>query len=363
MDIEEYQDRQDETVTVGMQQSAYHGELSAPMISSGRYAVDHSRPNFAVAVRAGRRLRRRPRPRLTRPSGDEIMFLESSQGRRARGGARSAQDSGPASSQGTIPSSTTSMRPNISKRARIRPNVWTVVGAGLTRTAPVWSTLRPFGEGDMIVSARSRRSTKENFTASPYILVRQGDGHTETAWSRNQGHHVDARASRWIFGSQLAGRATGRSRAISLLGRPDSRVGKRRSNFPRVDILISFADGEGLHRHSDQAQSRRSERRLDHARRRPRLLVRIGSNPFAQVHYQFKNRDLVRQPLPRRLHRRVHQTRGWFYTLRHATALFDRPAFWHVSHGIVLGDDEAEDVEVPSQLPDVSRCSPGTAPI
>ncbi len=48
--------------------------------------------------------------------------------------------------------------------------------------------------------------------------------------------------------------------------------------------------------------------------------------PFAQ--HPVREPGAVREPLPGRLHRRVHRsTRGWFHTLHvPATALFDRPA-------------------------------------
>ena len=79
-----------------------------------------------------------------------------------------------------------------------------------------------------------------------------------------------------------------------------------------------------------------------------------GSMPFAQVHYPFENQEWFENHYPGDfIVEYIGQTRGWFYTLHVlATALFDRPAFSNcVSHGIVLGDDGAKDVEEPQQLP------------
>ena len=65
--------------------------------------------------------------------------------------------------------------------------------------------------------------------------------------------------------------------------------------------------------------------------------------PFAQVHYPFENRRVVRATTSPAdfIVEYIGQTRGWFYTLHVlATALFDRPPFQTcVAHGIVLGDD------------------------
>ena len=83
-----------------------------------------------------------------------------------------------------------------------------------------------------------------------------------------------------------------------------------------------------------------------------------GSMPFAQVHYPFENREWFDSHYPGDfIVEYIGQTRGWFYTLHVlATALFDRPAFRScVSHGIVLGNDGAEDVQEPAQLPGRER--------
>ena len=90
-----------------------------------------------------------------------------------------------------------------------------------------------------------------------------------------------------------------------------------------------------------------------------------GSMPFAQVHYPFENQDWFEHHYPGDFIVEYNgQTRGWFYTLHVlATALFDRPAFRTcVAHGIVLGDDGAEDVQVAAELPGRrARCSTATA--
>ena len=126
--------------------------------------------------------------------------------------------------------------------------------------------------------------------------------------------------------------------------------------YPRIDVYGSIADLQrdfgveisDLHRpfvddlvrpNPDDPTGRSMMRRVTEVLD---CWFESGSMPFAQVHYPVRERRLVREPLSRRLHRRVHgQTRGWFYTLHVlATALFDRPAFRTcVSHGIVLGDD------------------------
>ena len=83
-----------------------------------------------------------------------------------------------------------------------------------------------------------------------------------------------------------------------------------------------------------------------------------GSMPYAQVHYPFENADWFEHHYPSDfIVEYIGQTRGWFYLLHVlATALFDRPAFRTcVSHGIVLGSDGAEDVQVAAQLPGRQR--------
>ena len=87
-----------------------------------------------------------------------------------------------------------------------------------------------------------------------------------------------------------------------------------------------------------------------------------GSMPYAQVHYPFENTDWFPTHNPGDfIVEYIGQTRGWFYTLHVlATALFDRPAFRTcVSHGIVLGNDGAEDEQVAAQL---SRRQRGVRP-
>ena len=63
-------------------------------------------------------------------------------------------------------------------------------------------------------------------------------------------------------------------------------------------------------RRADPPQPRRPHRAVDDASH-PRDVLdcwfESGSMPFAQVHYPFENARVVRAPLPRRLHRRVHR--------------------------------------------------------
>ncbi len=84
-----------------------------------------------------------------------------------------------------------------------------------------------------------------------------------------------------------------------------------------------------------------------------------GSMPFAQVHYPFENRRLVRQPLPGRLHRRVHRpdarlvlhvARARDRDLR--SAQLSRRAS---SHGIVLGSDGRKMSKSLRNYPDVNE--------
>jgi len=83
-----------------------------------------------------------------------------------------------------------------------------------------------------------------------------------------------------------------------------------------------------------------------------------GSMPFAQVHYPFENKEWFETHNPGDfIVEYIGQTRGWFYTLHVlATALFDRPAFRHVSaHGIVLGNDGLKMSKSKGNYPDVNE--------
>ena len=83
-----------------------------------------------------------------------------------------------------------------------------------------------------------------------------------------------------------------------------------------------------------------------------------GSMPYAQVHYPYRERGLVRHHNPADfIVEYIGQTRGWFYMLHVlATALFDRPAFRNViSHGIVLGSDGQKMSKSLRNYPDVSE--------
>ncbi len=133
--------------------------------------------------------------------------------------------------------------------------------------------------------------------------------------------------------------------------------------YPRTDVYGSLAELEAdfgvavtdLHRpaidelvrvNPDDPTGRSSMRRV------PQVLdcwFESGSMPFAQVHYPFENAEWFEHHYPGDfIVEYIAQTRGWFYTMHVlATALFDRPAFSNcVSHGIVLGDDGLQDVEV-----------------
>ena len=92
--------------------------------------------------------------------------------------------------------------------------------------------------------------------------------------------------------------------------------------FPRIDVYGSLDELErdfgvrpdDLHRPGDRRARAPEPRRPVAARRTMRRVPDVldcwfesGSMPFAQVHYPFENQRLVREPLPRRLHRRVRR--------------------------------------------------------
>ena len=91
--------------------------------------------------------------------------------------------------------------------------------------------------------------------------------------------------------------------------------------IPRIDVYGSLDELErdfgvrptDLHRPAidelDPAQPRRPDRRVDHAtgRRRPRLLVRVRIDAVRPGALPVREPGVVRGPLPRRLHRRVHR--------------------------------------------------------
>ena len=64
-----------------------------------------------------------------------------------------------------------------------------------------------------------------------------------------------------------------------------------------------------------------------------------GAMPYAQIHYPFENKDLLKKNFPADfIAEGVDQTRGWFFTL-HAisTLVFDSVAYKNVvSNGLVL---------------------------
>ena len=132
--------------------------------------------------------------------------------------------------------------------------------------------------------------------------------------------------------------------------------------YPRIDVYGSFEELERdfgtLPRNRTASRTctgrtsttwsapepRRPDREVDDAARprRPRRVVRLRLDAFAQVHYPFENADWFEHHFPADfIVEYIGQTRGWFYTLHIlATALFDRPAFENcISHGIVLGSD------------------------
>ena len=67
-----------------------------------------------------------------------------------------------------------------------------------------------------------------------------------------------------------------------------------------------------------------------------------GSMPYAQNHYPFENKQLIKEGFPADfIAEGLDQTRGWFYTLNVlSTALFDSNAFKNVIvNGIILAED------------------------
>ena len=138
--------------------------------------------------------------------------------------------------------------------------------------------------------------------------------------------------------------------------------------YPRIDVYGSIAELErdfgvevdDLHRptvddlvrpNPDDPTGRSTMRRV------PEVLdcwFESGSMPFAQVHYPFENARLVREPLSRRLHRRVHRPdpRLVLHAARAGHGAVRPAGVPHcVSHGIVLGDDGQKMSKRLQQLP------------
>ena len=124
---------------------------------------------------------------------------------------------------------------------------------------------------------------------------------------------------------------------------------------PRVDVYGSLDELARLRRpphgpapaccrRARPPQPGRPHRPVDDAAgaRGARLLVRVGVDALRPGALPVREPGLVRQPLPGRLHHRVHRPDPRLFYTPHvlATALFDCPPFENViCHGILLGDD------------------------
>ena len=100
---------------------------------------------------------------------------------------------------------------------------------------------------------------------------------------------------------------------------------------------------EDIHRHHIDALTFEEEGEVFH--RIPEVFdcwFESGSVPYAQYHYPFENKEIMKQAFPADfIGEGLDQTRGWFYTLTVlSVALFDKPAFQNVIvNGILLAED------------------------
>ena len=154
------------------------------------------------------------------------------------------------------------------------------------------------------------------------VVVRQGDRHQGPPARLNQEinwvpeHVRDGSFGKWL--------ANARDWSISrnrFWGSPIPVWKSDDPAYPRIDVYGSLDELErdfGVrpdrpappgHRRADPAQPRRPDRALDHApgHRRARLLVRVRLDAVRPGALPVREPGVVRRPLPRRLHRRVHR--------------------------------------------------------
>ena len=153
------------------------------------------------------------------------------------------------------------------------------------------------------------------------VLVREGHRLPRPHGRAQPGHHLGARARQGRHLRQLARRtrATGTS-AATASGARRSRCGSRTTRNIRGSTVYGSLDEierdfgvrpKDLHRpvcrRPDSAEPRRPDRQVDDApgRGRARLLVRVGLDAVLPGPLPVREQGVVRQPLPRRLHRRI----------------------------------------------------------
>ncbi len=160
------------------------------------------------------------------------------------------------------------------------------------------------------------------------VLVRRGDGDQAADARAQPGHPLGARPHPGRAVRPVAGE---RPRLVDhpqpLLGQPGAGVEERRRGLPAPGRLRLLRGDRArlrpaaaqrrrrarpappLRRRPGAAQPRRPDRPVDDApgHRRARRVVRLGLDELRPGALPVRERRLVRPPLPRRLHRRVHR--------------------------------------------------------
>ena len=181
------------------------------------------------------------------------------------------------------------------------------------------------------------------------------------------GHVKDGQFGKWLENARdwsiSRNRFWGSPIPVWVVGRPGVPAHGRVRLARRAGARLRRAPDRPappVRRRADPPEPGRPDGPVDDAPRPrgARLLVRVGLDAVRAGALPVRERDWFEHHYPGDFIVEYNgQTRGWFYTLHVlATALFDRPAFRDcVAHGIVLGDDGAEDVQVAEELPGRQR--------
>ncbi len=204
-------------------------------------------------------------------------------------------------------------------------------------------------------------------------LVRRGDQVPGPDGRAERADHLDAEPRQARPVRQVAGE---RARLVDqpqpVLGLAYPGLAERRPELPahrRVRLAgrararlrrPARRPAPARHRRADQAEPGRPDRPLDHAPggRSAGLLVRVRLDAVRPGTLPVRERRLVRQPLPRRLHRRVHPADPWL--VLHPARARDRAVRPARVPGLRLPRHRArqrrpEDVQEPAQLPGRER--------